>query len=105
MSFQTLKGMRDLLPDAWPRWDMILDTARRTAGLYGYRRISTPILEPTGLFARGVGEVTDIVQKEMYTFEDRDRSSITLKPEGTAPVVRAYLEHGMFTVPQPVKLY
>jgi histidyl-tRNA synthetase len=105
VSFQTLKGMRDLLPDAWPRWDMILDTARRTAGLYGYRRISTPILEPTGLFARGVGEVTDIVQKEMYTFEDRDRSSITLKPEGTAPVVRAYLEHGMFTVPQPVKLY
>jgi histidyl-tRNA synthetase len=105
VSFQTLKGMRDLLPDSWPRRDAVLDTARSTAALYGYRRISTPILEPTGLFARGVGEVTDIVQKEMYTFEDRDGSSITLKPEGTAPVVRAYLEHGMFTQPQPVKLY
>ena len=105
MSFQTLKGMRDLLPEMWPVWDAVLDNARRTAALYGYQRISTPILEPTTLFARGVGEVTDIVQKEMYTFEDRDGSSVTMKPEGTAGVVRAYLEHGMFTLPQPVKLY
>jgi histidyl-tRNA synthetase len=105
MSFQTLAGMEDVLPDAWPRWDTVLDTARRTAALYGYRRISTPILEPTSLFARGVGEVTDIVQKEMYTFEDRDTSSVTMKPEGTAPVVRSYLQHGMFKLPQPVKLY
>jgi histidyl-tRNA synthetase len=105
VAFQTLKGMRDLLPAVWPTWDMVLDTARTTAGLYGYRRLATPILEPTGLFARGVGEVTDIVQKEMYTFEDRDGSSITLKPEGTAAVMRAYLEHGMFTLSQPVKLY
>jgi len=58
MSFQTLAGMEDVLPGAWPRWDQVLDTARRTAALYGYRRISTPILEPTALFARGVGEVT-----------------------------------------------
>lgn len=105
MAFQTLKGMHDILPQAWPAWDSVLDTARATASLYGYRRISTPILEPTALFARGVGEITDIVQKEMYTFEDRDKSLVTLKPEGTAPVVRAYLEHGMFTLPQPVKLY
>ena len=105
VNFQTLKGMRDLLPEAWPVWDNILDNARHIAGLYGYRRISTPILEPTALFARSVGEVTDIVQKEMYTFEDRDGSSVTMKPEGTASVVRAYLEHGMFTLPQPVKLY
>ncbi len=105
VSFQSLKGMRDILPEAWPYWDFVLDTARRTAGLYGYRRISTPIREATGLFARGVGEVTDIVQKEMYTFDDRDKSSITMKPEGTAPVVRAYLQHGMFTLPQPVKMY
>jgi histidyl-tRNA synthetase len=105
MSFQTLAGMEDVLPDAWPRWDQVLDTARRTAALYGYRRISTPILEPTALFARGVGEVTDIVQKEMYTFEDRDGSLVTMKPEGTAPVVRAYLQHGMFKLPQPVKLF
>ncbi len=105
MSFQTLKGMRDLLPEAWPVWDKVLDNARHIAEIYGYRRVSTPILEPTALFARGVGEITDIVQKEMYTFEDRDRSSVTMKPEGTAGVVRAYLEHGMFTAPQPVKLY
>jgi histidyl-tRNA synthetase len=105
MSFQTLAGMEDVLPDAWTRWDQVLDTARRTAALYGYRRISTPILEPTALFARGVGEVTDIVQKEMYTFEDRDGTLITMKPEGTAPVVRSYLQHGMFKLPQPVKLY
>ncbi len=105
MSFQALKGMRDLLPDAWPAWDAVLESARQTARLYGYQRISTPILEPTALFARGVGEVTDIVQKEMYTFEDRDGSSVTMKPEGTAGVVRAYLEHGMFTLPQPVKLF
>jgi histidyl-tRNA synthetase len=105
LTFQSLKGMRDILPEVWPQWDYVLDTARRTSELYGYRRISTPILEPTGLFARGVGEITDIVQKEMYTFEDRDKSSITMKPEGTAPVVRAYLEHGMFTLPQPVKMY
>ena len=105
VSFQTLKGMRDLVPEMWPVWDAVLDNARRTAALYGYKRISTPILEPTALFARGVGEVTDIVQKEMYTFEDRDGSSVTMKPEGTAGVVRAYLEHGMFTLPQPVKLY
>jgi histidyl-tRNA synthetase len=97
--------MRDLLPEVWPVWDEVLDSARRIARLYGYQRISTPILEPTALFARGVGEVTDIVQKEMYTFEDRDGSSVTMKPEGTAGVVRAYLEHGMFTLPQPVRLY
>ena len=105
MSFQTLAGMEDVLPDSWPRWDTVLDAARRTAALYGYRRLSTPILEPTALFARGVGEVTDIVQKEMYTFEDRDTTLVTMKPEGTAPVVRSYLQHGMFKLPQPVKLY
>jgi histidyl-tRNA synthetase len=105
VNLQSLTGMEDLLPEAWPRWDLVLDSARHTAALYGYRRISTPILEQTALFARGVGEVTDIVQKEMYTFEDRDGSSVTMKPEGTAPVVRAYLQHGMFKLPQPVKLY
>ncbi len=75
------------------------------AKLYGYERIDTPTFEDTGLFARSVGEDTDIVKKEMYTFEDRGRSSLTLRPEGTAPVCRAYLEHGMKNQPQPVKLY
>ena len=72
---------------------------------YGYRRIDTPAFEETGLFARGVGEATDIVRKEMYTFEDLSGRSMTLRPEGTASVARAYVEHGMHTLPQPVKLY
>ena len=71
----------------------------------GYRRIETPTFEATELFARGVGESTDIVQKEMYTFEDAGGRSLTLRPEGTAPVCRAYLEHGMHKLPQPVKLW
>ncbi len=75
------------------------------ARLYGYRRIATPMFEETGLFIRGVGEGTDIVDKEMYTFEDRGGSRLTLRPEGTAPAARAYLEHGMRMLPQPVKLY
>lgn len=80
---------------------MVADLAR----LYGYRRIATPMFEETGLFIRGVGEGTDIVDKEMYTFEDRGGSRLTLRPEGTAPAARAYLEHGMRMLPQPVKLY
>ncbi len=73
--------------------------------LYGYERIDVPAFEDTGLFSRSIGEETDIVQKEMYTFEDRGGNKITLRPEGTAPVCRAYLEHGMHNLPQPVKLY
>jgi histidyl-tRNA synthetase len=73
--------------------------------LYGYERIDSPVFEDTGLFARSVGEDTDIVEKEMYTFEDRGGNKITLRPEGTAPVCRAYLEHGLHNLPQPVKLY
>ncbi len=72
---------------------------------FGYQRIDTPIFEYSGLFVRSIGEITDIVQKEMYTFEDRSGDSITLRPEGTAPVCRAYLEHGMHNLPQPVRLY
>jgi histidyl-tRNA synthetase len=73
--------------------------------MYGYGRIDTPVFEATGLFTRGVGEGTDIVEKEMYTFQDRSGSSLTLRPEGTAPVCRAYVEHGMSSLPQPVRLY
>ena len=79
--------------------------AKRILGAAGYRRIETPTFESTELFARGVGEATDIVQKEMYTFDDGGGRSLTLRPEGTAPVCRAYIEHGMHKLPQPVKLW
>jgi len=81
------------------------DRARKVLGAAGYGRIETPTFESTELFARGVGEATDIVQKEMYTFDDGGGRSLTLRPEGTAPVCRAYLEHGMHKLPQPVKLW
>lgn len=103
--YQTARGMRDILPDEWPYWARIESAAAELSRTYGYRRIVTPMVEDTGLFFRGVGEGTDIVDKEMYTFEDRGGNSLTLRPEGTAPVARAYLEHGMRALPQPVKLY
>src|SRR5204863_2643181 len=79
--------------------------AEKILGAAGYRRIETPTFEATELFSRGVGEATDIVQKEMYTFDDGGGRSLTLRPEGTAPVCRAYIEHGMHKLPQPVKLW
>jgi histidyl-tRNA synthetase len=102
---QAPRGTYDVLPDDAARREPIEDAARRILGAAGYRRIETPAFEATELFARGVGESTDIVQKEMYTFEDGGGRSVTLRPEGTAPVARAYLEHGMSRLPQPVKLW
>ena len=102
---QAPRGTQDILPADQPYWDLVRDTAAAVARQYGFRRIDTPMFEDTGVFERGVGEGTDIVEKEMYTFEDKGGDSITLRAEGTAPVVRAYLEHGMFKLPQPVKLY
>ena len=89
------------------RWRAISveETARQVLERAGYERIETPTFEATDLFARGVGESTDVVQKEMYTFEEAGSESVTLRPEGTAPVCRAYLEHGMHKLPQPVKLW
>jgi histidyl-tRNA synthetase len=84
---------------------MIETSAKKICARYGFGQIRTPEFESTALFKRGVGETTDIVQKEMYTFVHRDKESLTLKPEGTAPVVRAYIEHGMASDPQPVKLF
>ncbi len=101
---QAPKGTFDVLPDDAARRELIEAQIRRTLGAAGYRRIETPTFESTDLFARGVGEATDIVQKEMYTFEAGDRS-YTLRPEGTAPVCRAYVEHGMKKLAQPVKLW
>jgi histidyl-tRNA synthetase len=99
------KGTYDVLPEQQPLRRWILACAERVFQRYAYRRIDTPTVEETRLFTRGVGEATDIVRKEMYTFEDLGGRSMTLRPEGTAPVARAYVEHGMHTLPQPVKLY
>jgi histidyl-tRNA synthetase len=102
---QAPRGTFDVLPDDAARREVVESHARRILGAAGYRRIETPAFEATELFARGVGEATDIVQKEMYTFDDGGGRSLTLRPEGTAPVCRAYLEHGMRKLPAPVKLW
>jgi histidyl-tRNA synthetase len=105
MKFKAPRGTHDVLPDEQPLWRLVTETLAEVAELYGYRRIQTPNFEDTELFARTSGQGSDVVQKEMYTFEDRSSRSLTLKPEGTASVARAYLEHGMHRSPQPVKLY
>ncbi|HEX7290972.1 MAG TPA: histidine--tRNA ligase [Conexibacter sp.] len=102
---QAPRGTYDVLPDEAARRAAVEEAAQRILGAAGYRRIETPAFEATELFARGVGSSTDIVQKEMYTFEDGGGRSLTLRPEGTAPVCRAYIEHGMQKLPQPVKLW
>ena len=102
---QAPKGTFDVLPDDAARRELLERTARRILGAAGYQRIETPTFEATELFARGVGEATDIVQKEMYTFDDGGGRSLTLRPEGTAGVCRAYIEHGMHKLPQPVKFW
>lgn len=99
------KGTYDLLPDAAAERDAVVAAAARVFAAYGYRHVVTPEFEETGLFERGVGEATDIVRKEMYTFTDKGDRSLTLRPEGTAPICRAYVEHGMHKLPQPVKLW
>jgi histidyl-tRNA synthetase len=99
------RGTHDVLPSDQPLWQKVTGEMERLCALYGYRRIQTPGFEDTELFQRTSGAGSDIVQKEMYTFEDRGGRSLTLRPEGTAPICRAYLEHGMHREPQPVKLY
>jgi histidyl-tRNA synthetase len=103
--YQAARGTTDILPAEQPYWRYVEKIIGEITRLYGYQRIDTPMFEDTGLFRRSVGEYTDIVQKEMYTFEDLGGKSMTLRPEGTAPICRAYLEHGMPNLPQPVKLY
>ncbi|SHE49693.1 histidyl-tRNA synthetase [Caldanaerobius fijiensis DSM 17918] len=99
------RGTKDILPDEVYIWQYIENVAREIAGKYGYREIRTPTFEHTELFQRGVGDTTDIVQKEMYTFEDKGGRSITLRPEGTASVVRAFIQNKLTEQPQPTKLY
>lgn len=102
---QKPRGTMDILPEETPLWQYIERTAREVAARYGYEEIRTPTFEATELFARGVGDTTDVVQKEMYTFEDREHRSFTLRPEGTASVVRALIENGRCSDAMPLKLY
>ena len=100
------RGTADILPGEVELWQVVEEKARDICRRYNYAEIRTPIFEHTELFQRGVGETTDIVEKEMYTFLDKGERSITLRPEGTAAVVRAYVEHKLYgQAQQPVKLY
>ncbi len=106
MNFKVPKGTQDILPGQTEKWQKVEQTIRELCNVYRYNEIRTPMFESTELFQRGVGDTTDIVQKEMYTFIDKGNRSLTLRPEGTASAVRAYVEHKMFGNPdQPVKLY
>ena len=102
---QKPKGTKDLLPEDSYKWQFVERKIAKVLENYGFKEIRVPVFEYTELFQRGVGETTDVVQKEMYTFDDKGGRSITLRPEGTAGAVRAYLENGMASKPSPVKLY
>lgn len=102
---QAPRGTQDVLPAAQPYWRAVQDAAREVAGLHGFQRIDTPVFEYAAVFEKGSGDTTDIVEKEMYTFEDRGGELFALTPEGTPAICRAYLEHGMGSWPQPVRLY
>lgn len=105
MNYKVPRGTQDILPGQSEKWQKVEEIIRQLCQVYRYQEIRTPIFEQTELFQRSVGDTTDIVQKEMYTFKDRGDRSLTLRPEGTAAVVRSYVEHKMFGQPdQPVKL-
>ena len=99
------KGTKDVLAQEVYKWHYVEKKFAEICKKYGFREVRTPVFEHTELFARGVGDTTDIVQKEMYTFEDNGKRSITLRPEGTSPVVRAFVEHKQFAEVQPTKYY
>ncbi|HQJ25122.1 MAG TPA: histidine--tRNA ligase, partial [Bacillota bacterium] len=105
MEITAPRGTRDIMFEEARLWQRAEEALRQLADLYGYSEIRTPIFEHTELFVRGVGEATDIVEKEMYTFSDRGGRSITLRPENTAPVMRAFVEHNMGAKAQPTKLF
>jgi histidyl-tRNA synthetase len=104
-SFEAPRGTHDILPSEQPAWRFVKQEFEHLCALYGYRRIDTPVFEDTELFARTSGPGSEVVSKEMYTFDDRGGRSLTLRAEATAPIVRAYLEHGLHREPQPQKLY
>lgn len=103
--FQVVTGMHDILPDDYKYYEKVNDTARAIAEFYNFNRIETPILENSELFVKGTGASTEIVQKQMYSFKTKGGDELTMRPEGTPPVIRAYLENGMANWPQPVKLW
>jgi histidyl-tRNA synthetase len=103
--FEAPRGTHDILPSEQPRWRQVTRTMEEVCRVYGYRPITTPAFEDTELIVRTSGEGSDVVQKETYTFQDRGGRSLTLRPEGTAPICRAYIEHGLHREPQPQKLY
>ncbi|MEX2431304.1 MAG: histidine--tRNA ligase [Dehalococcoidia bacterium] len=103
--YQAQRGTADILPEQQRYWSYVTSIVADAAQTHGYSRIDTPVFEDTGLFARAVGGETDIVQKEMYSFKDRGGVDLTLRPEGTAAICRAYLEHGLHNLPQPVRLF
>lgn len=105
MSVKALKGFKDILPDEVHVWQRIEETARNIFHRYGFAEIKVPILEKTDLFVRSIGEATDIVEKEMYTFADRNGAMVTMRPEGTAPVLRAFIEHGLHARQPVQRLY
>ena len=105
LKYSNLPGTRDLLPEDIGLWQWAEEQARRIFDRYGFREIRTPIIEPTELFARSIGSETDIVGKEMYTFDDQSRRSVTLRPEATASVVRAYIQNTMYRGGGLAKLY
>ena len=99
------KGTQDILPSQSYKWQHVESIIRDTCRLYGFSEIRTPVFEHTEVFVRGVGDTTDVVTKEMYTFEDKGGRSITLRPEGTAGIVRSFIENGIFNDPLPAKLF
>ncbi len=104
-SLQAVRGMNDVLPDEAALWEFLEDTVRDVFRQYGYRNLRVPVVEPTPLFVRAIGEVTDVVEKEMYTFEDRlNGESLTLRPEATAGIVRAAIEHNL-TYERPQRVW
>ncbi len=105
MAIKAIRGMKDLLPPEDIKWQRLEDTARKVVRSFGFSEIRTPILEKTKLFVRSIGENTDVVEKEMYTFQDRSGDSLTMRPEATAAVMRSYVEHKLYALPGPHKLF
>jgi len=105
MKYKTLKGLQDILPPDIAIWQLLESTARKIFRNYGYQEIRLPIIESTDIFIRSIGETSDIVEKEMYTFKDKGGRSVTLRPEGTASFVRAYVQHHLYNNPAPQKFY
>lgn len=105
MKYNALKGIQDILPPDIHIWQKVESTALEVFRKYGFQEIRLPIIESTDIFIRSIGETTDIVEKEMYTFPDKAGRSITMRPEGTAPAVRCYVEHHLYNLPSPQKFF